>query len=401
MLEVSQAVQHVEAAAKLLPPTTVPLAESVGRILREVIVAERDQPPFDRVMMDGIAIRHSAHSRDVYRRTATVYAGDAPVANLVDADECIEVMTGAVLPAGADSVVPVEQLSADGDSISIDSAAKIAQGQYIHRRGSDHTLGTTLLKPGQLIGTAEVAVLASAGSASVAVTRELKLAVVATGDELVPPGEAIAAHQVRLSNGPALASAAAGIGGCHATLEHCPDARDTLRDKLSRLLADNDIVVLSGGVSRGKADYVPEILDELGVAKLFHRVAQRPGKPLWFGHTDSCAVFGLPGNPVSTLVTFHRYVVPYIDLSLGRAARPAYRAQLATATQRLSRLTRFAPVHVADNGGLRVATPLGINTSGDFTALAATAGFVEIAPGDGDLDAGLALPFFPWRRGSG
>ena len=393
MIEVARAVELVLAAAQRLAPETVPLQAANGRVLADAVTAERDQPPFDRVMMDGIAIRCDEELRQ-FRRTATLYAGEPPIA-LDGRDTCIEVMTGCVLPAGADTVVPVEQLDIEGETVRIDPSVAIERGQFIHRRGSDHPAGTELLAAGQRIGAPEMAVLASAGAERVAVVRAPSVTVVATGDELVAAGQPIAAHQIRLSNGPALLAAAANHGAGETELVHCPDSRERLKAVLAHALAARDVVVLSGGVSRGKADYVPEVLAELGVEQTFHRVAQRPGKPLWFGTTAGCAVFGLPGNPVSALVTFHRYVAPFLHALQGDRLR-ALSAVLTEPVARLARLTRFVPVRVGIVDARALATPLSINTSGDFAALAGTDGFVELAAGAEPVPAGAPVPLIPW-----
>lgn len=374
----------------------VELAAATGRILREEIRAERDQPPFDRVMMDGIAVRFAAGQR-AFRRRGTVFAGQADGGAIETTTDCLEVMTGCVLPSGADTVIPVEALTRDGENIELAADTDVTSGQFIHRQASDHRVGTPLMAPGTRLGTPDIAVLASAGAADVAVTRALRVAIVATGDELVAAGMPIAAHQIRLSNGPALVSAAAAIAGTQASMTHCPDARDTLAATLEKLLQDADAVVLSGGVSRGKADYVPDVLTELGVERRFHRVSQKPGKPLWFGRRGDCAVFGLPGNPVSTLVTFGRYVAPFLWRASALAKTPNAHATLAAEVRALASLTHFVPVTVSDQTGVCLASPVSINTSGDFTALAGTDGFVQIDASPTNAAAGSVVKFFPWQ----
>ncbi|MEM1264101.1 MAG: molybdopterin molybdotransferase MoeA [Pseudomonadota bacterium] len=397
MLRVADAVAAVAANARLLPTESVALDAANGRVLRETICAEREQPPFDRVMMDGIALNANATPQAALRCLGTVFAGDEPRLSLPDAASCLEVMTGAVLPAGADCVVPVEQLSRDGQMVTVAADAVVEAGRFVHAAGSDHAQGATLLEPGSRIGMTETAVIASAGYATFLASRLAKVTVIATGDELVPAGAAVDAHQIRLSNGPALVSAALSTGLATARHLHCPDSQDQLTAVLSESLAGDDIVILSGGVSRGKADYVPDVLANLGVEKVFHRVAQKPGKPLWFGRTATSTVFGLPGNPVSTLVTFQRYVAPFLAACAGLAPPPPPQVVVAEPVTRLAQLSRFVPVTLQNRDGTVLATPVAFNTSGDFAALARTAGIIEVAPGDDTMASGTPCAFFGWR----
>ena len=398
VISVAEAIRLVLDAAPRPEPQTVALDRAAGRILAETIVAERDQPPFDRVMMDGIAIRHGGGRERRFRIAGTVYAGEAPSLCIDDDTTCLEVMTGCVLPTGADTVIPVEQIRVEDTTALLSEDAQVSEGQFIHRRGSDHPAATQLLAPGQLIGAAELAVLATAGAAETAVTRALDVAVIATGDELVAPGQPIEAHQIRLSNGPALVAAAREHGAASATLVHCPDSQQQLREVLDEQLGKTDVVVLSGGVSKGKADYVPAVLAELGVAEIFHRVAQKPGKPLWFGRLDNKVVFGLPGNPVSALLTFHRYVAPFLARAHGVTLTRQPELVLAEPVDRLARLARFVPVRIDNVAGTLNARPVRFNTSGDFTALAGTNGFIEVAPGSAALERDMTAPYFSWQR---
>ncbi|MEM8983767.1 MAG: molybdopterin molybdotransferase MoeA [Pseudomonadota bacterium] len=397
MLNVTDALAAVLANVPPLASETVSLTDAHDRVLHETIRAEREQPPFDRVMMDGIALRSSVAPGATLRCLGTVFAGAEPHVTIADDVSCVEVMTGAVLPPGTDCVVPVEELSRDGTHVTLTAEAVLAPGKFVHATGSDHASGTTLLSPGGRIGMTEIAAIASAGYAEVATSRLAKVTVIATGDELVPAGSTIESYQIRLSNGPALVSAVHATGLAVATLIHCPDARDRLAAVLNDALSHSDVVILSGGVSRGKADYVPDVLSSLGVERVFHRVAQKPGKPLWFGRSDTATVFGLPGNPVSALVTYRRFVVPYLVASAGLAAEPQLTVATTAPVQRLARLTRFVPVQSTYRGGEQLATPLGFNTSGDYAALTETAGFIEVPPGGSPLEDGTLCAFFPWQ----
>ena len=280
MITSAEASAIIADTVASLTTETVPLAAATGRALATSVIAERDAPPFDRVMMDGAAIRWQADRRS-FPITRTQFAGE-PALTLSDPDSAIEIMTGAELPAGCDTVIPVERFSkTDGSPriLQLEDGYTPDQGQFIHRVASDHASGTVLLRPGARIGAAEIAVIASAGLTEIAVVAQPRVAIVATGDELVAPGAPVLAHQVRLSNGPALAAAVTLAGFPVVSWHHLRDDRAAMEHRVAELLGANDMLILSGGVSKGKADYVPEVLAALGVNQQFHRVAQKPGKP--------------------------------------------------------------------------------------------------------------------------
>jgi molybdopterin molybdotransferase len=377
----------------------VPIAEAAGAVLRETVHAERDQPPFDRVTMDGIAIAHAAWlaGRRTFRIQATQAAGQ-PAHTLASAEVCVEVMTGTALPDGADCIVPVEQIQAGDGVARIAGGAEPAPGQFIHGRGSDYRQGEALLAPGTRLRAPEMAVLASAGSATVRIARPPRIAVLAIGDELVDAGAPILPHQIRRSNDHALMAALRAHGCRNATSEHLPDDRGVLERRIGAQLAAADVLILSGGVSMGRYDYIPGVMRSLGVEVIFHKVAQRPGKPMWFGtHPHARVVFALPGNPVSTLVCFTRYVLPAFAHALGAPAAPAPRVALAETVHFAPPLAWFLPVLLAqDERGITWATPKPTNTSGDFAALAGTAGFVELPAGLQRFEQGYLAPLWRW-----
>jgi len=387
--------QHLQC----LPIESLPLAQAARAVLRENIYAERDQPPFDRVAMDGVALDSqtvSAGSR-AFRVQATQAAGDPPL-TLAGPEDCIEVMTGAVLPLGCNCVVPVEELELSRGQASLASGARAEPWQNVHRRGSDTRQGALLLSAGVRLRSPEVAIAASAGMARIRVSSQPMLAVISTGNELIEPGEPVLAHQVRRSNAYAIVSALREHGFDRVADDHIQDDRDELRERLRFHLETHDVLVLSGGVSMGRFDLVPAVLEELGVHAIFHKVAQRPGKPLWFGVGPSgTAVFGLPGNPVSTLVCLTRYVLPSLNASLGQQPLPPERVALAEAVTVNPPLTFFLPVRLEqDDWGRSWAMPAPTNGSGDFTALAGTAGFVELPPGPNTYPKGFVTRLYRW-----
>ncbi len=311
MLTTAAALDAILDAMPAFAPEQVGLDAAVGRVLRQTVVAERDQPPFDRVMMDGIAIAFAnfADGQRSFPIQATQAAGDARL--VLEGGKAIEIMTGASLPEGADSIVPVERITVEDGKATIETDYKATERQFIHAQGSDHTVGTDLLTPGKRISALDVAVIASCGLTQVDVSRLPDIRVISTGNELVPAGQPIEDHQVRLSNGPAVIALLEQNGYSGCIHDHLADDPELLEARIAEHLDASDVLVLSGGVSMGKADHIPDVLENLGVEVVFHKVSQRPGKPMWFGvSAQGKAVFALPGNPVSTLACCRQYVIP-------------------------------------------------------------------------------------------
>ena len=381
-----------------LPIESLPVGHCVGAVLRENVYAERDQPPFDRVAMDGIALAAAAAAggQRRFRVQATQAAGEPPL-SLASPDHCIEVMTGAVLPAGCDTVVPVERISVS-DGIAELQQGEPGAGRNVHRRGSDVRQGALLLSAGVSLRSPEVAIAAGAGMARLRVSGQPRVLVISTGNELVEPGEPIAAHQVRRSNVYGVVAALQHHGFTRVADEHLRDDVQEVRERLRVYLRTHDVLILSGGVSMGRFDLLPRVLPELGVECVLHGIAQRPGRPMWFGTSpEGCAVFALPGNPVSTLVCMSRYVVPALLAAMGAQAAPPERLALADAVNWEAKLTGFLPVRLSlDDWGRPWATPCTTNGSGDFAALAATDGFVELPPGPNAYSKGFVTRLYRW-----
>jgi molybdopterin molybdotransferase len=382
-----------------MPIESLPVGQCAGAVLRENIYAERDHPPFDRVAMDGIALASAAAAggRRRFKIQATQAAGE-PARVLQANENCIEVMTGAVLPGGCDTVIPVERLSNCDGYIQIEDGHSIVAWGNVHRRASDRTQGALLLSAGNLLHAPEIAVAASAGMARVRVSSQPAILVASTGNELVEPGDPIAPHQIRRSNAYAVAAALRQRGFQRVADDHLPDDESLLRTQLRLHLETHEVVVLSGGVSMGKFDLVPKALEEIGVRCVLHGIAQRPGRPMWFGTSgNGRAVFALPGNPVSTLVCLIRYVVPALYAAMGVPASYAQRIALATPIEWTPRMTGFFPVKVSyDDWARPWATPCPTNGSGDFAALAMTDGFVELPPGPADFAKGYVAKLYRW-----
>ena len=381
MLTTAEAREKILAAMPELAAEAVEVSAATGRILRQTVVAERDQPPFDRVMMDGIALAHAdlvAGTRSFPLQCAQM-AGEPAVK--LEPGKAIEIMTGASLPLGADCIVPVERIIVEGGVATLEDGYEAEQRQFIHPRASDHAEGSKLLTPGKCITPLDIAVISSAGLTELAVSRAPVIRIISTGDELVPAGESIKPHQIRMSNGPAMQAMLQQHGYADCDHDHLIDEREVLSEWIAVHLDAADVIILSGGVSMGKADYVPEVLADLGVEVIFHKISQRPGKPMWFGRgPDGQVVFALPGNPVSALICCRQYVIPALaKASLAAAKAPEF-ASLASDVTFNPDLTCFQPVRLISNAaGQVLAMPVKTNTSGDFTALSATDGYVELA----------------------
>ena len=374
------------------------ISEAHGRILRTDLRADRDLPPFDRVTMDGFAIRSAALANGISRFQvgATQAAGMRPFTLGAAEDSCIEVMTGAVLPEGADCVIPYEETSREGNWMTTD--AKAGPGSAVHRRGSDHRAREVIVRAGVRLSGREIAVAASCGHPALTVTHSPKIAVVATGDELVDVDGLVAPHQVRRSNDHALRAALIQAGYPHADRFHMRDVRHEIEHMLWHILAEYDIVLITGGVSKGKFDYLPSELGRQGVKKIFQGVAQRPGKPFWFGLSGRMTpVFALPGNPVSAYTCLHRYVLPALDHAGGLVPRPLLQVALAEPVVFKPALACLLPVRLSSGpGGVLLATPAAVNSSGDFAGLVGTDGFVELPAAQSEFPAGTVAPYRAW-----
>ena len=400
MLTVQAASKAIADSMADWEPASVILDEACGHILRQAVVAERDQPPFDRVTMDGIAIDHSGfiEGHRTFRIEDTQHAGD-PVTTLKSNAGCIEIMTGAVLPSGADCVIPVERITVKNGEAVLEAGYEPQQHQFIHPQGSDHEKGHEILRPGSRISPMDIAIIASCGLESVEVGRQPTIRVISTGNELVAPGEPIEDHQIRLSNGLALVAMLTAQGFDDTAHEHLVDDPGILEARLDQLLLDSDVLILSGGVSMGKADYVPDVLQSLGVEVIFHKISQRPGKPMWYGKgPGGQAVFALPGNPVSTLVCCRHYVLPALLAASGRPTASPDTARLTEDVTFKADLTCFMPVRLSSaEGGIVSATPVPTNTSGDFASLSGTDGYVELRKEDSEFPVGTVVPLHRWN----
>lgn len=376
---------------------SIPLEQSFSRVLAEDIIADRPQPPFNRVTMDGICIDYTAYAKGqrFFPIARLQAAGDVPLP-LTDPTQCIEIMTGAALPSGVSTVIRYEDLKAENNGFLLPDG--LTDNKNIHTVGSDLQLdGKAIIQKGNLIGAAEIGMLATFGYDFVEVRKKPTIAVISTGDELVEVAtKTPASHQIRRSNVHQLA-ALIRAKGIEVTTHHLPDERNAMTANIATSLVKKDILIFSGGVSKGKLDYLPEVLANLGVEKLFHGVAQRPGKPLWTGRTASTMVFGLPGNPVSSLACLLLYVGPFIRQSLGLPKREHSYYPLAIDHRFKPDLSLALTATLAqtDNNQEVTAHPVIGQGSGDATSLLRTDGFLLLPCGRELFSAGDRFPFLP------
>ncbi|MEX0331835.1 MAG: molybdopterin molybdotransferase MoeA [Puniceicoccaceae bacterium] len=394
LIPVSEALSRL---ATLVQPTGMeqcPLAEATGRRLSQPILSDRDLPPFDRVMMDGYAIRIAdLQAGSTFKIAGSAMAGEAQATLPDDPGHTMEVMTGCPMPMGADTVIPVEETATEDGMMRLADEAHPEQGQFIHRKGSDYPAGTELVTEGTTLRSVEVGIAASCGCKEIPVIRRPRIALFGTGDELVPVEVEPLDHQIRQSN---LHALKACLPGDLAEIREAGHLADTGADRARRLheaIAASDIVILSGAVSKGRLDWIPAALDSCG-KKVFHGVSQRPGKPMGVWQADSgCIVFALPGNPVSTLVCSHRYVLPFLRACHGLAPVEETVA-LAEPFDFDKPLNLFLPVKCVGPGKV---IPRPINNSGDYAGLAGSDGFVELQQGSNHWTAGTEVPLFEWK----
>jgi molybdopterin molybdotransferase len=391
MLSVAEADRLLAGLAFPGGTETVPLEEAVGRVMALPLTADRDGPPYDRVAMDGYAVSNADGVREWTVRGLQC-AGRPPL-DLTDRDTAVEVATGAILPRGCDAVIPYEHTVRNGNTVTLSPERPLPSAWgFVRRQGADYRQGEVLLAPGIRLRSPHLHSLASVGVDPVTVIRRPVWALAATGDELVEVRDEPQAWQIRRSNAAAIEGEARAWGLKPRTQAVLPDDRIRLVRGVERLLTGLDVLVLTGGVSAGVLDLVPGVLNELGVQTLFHKVAQRPGKPLWCGrlptgpHGPGTLVFGLPGNPVSSLFAFRRYVLPWL---LAAEGRPLSERRVTATGLPVPPpgTTVFLPW--SEESG-----PLDWKGSGDFLALAESSGFIEID------ETGLLEPrYHPWGGG--
>jgi molybdopterin molybdotransferase len=363
--------------------------------LAEDVSADRDLPPFHRAIRDGYALR----AADLAALPAVLRCvGEAPAGRSfegeVDSGQCVSIMTGAPLPVGADAVVMVEHTRSLGEDIEI--LRGVRRWENIVLQGSEAALGACVLPRGRRLQAAEIGLLATVGKATVGVYRQPRVAILPTGDEVVAVEQRPQWFQIRNSNAVSLGAQVIAAGGVPVPLGIAPDRKDVLRERVEQGLG-SDLLLLSGGMSIGKFDMVEEVLAELGAEFFFQAAAIRPGKPLAFGRVRDVFFFGLPGNPVSTFVTFELFVRPALGMLGGAGFEPPVflRARLAKPRRQNTGLTMFMPARVGLQNGEPVVELAGWQGSGDLVGIAAANCFLVIHPDQTELAAGDWVDIMP------
>ncbi len=376
----------------------IPMAQSIGRVLKEDLFADRDMPPYNRVTMDGIAIDYDTYAKGQrgYKIEAVAAAG-SPQISLIKPEKCIEVMTGAIMPSNADAIIRYEDVDIHDGQANI-LVESVKRHQNIHTKGEDRLKGSMVVAKNTIISPAEIGVAATVGKTHIDVAMLPKAVIISTGDELVRIDQKPLPHQIRKSNVHRL-QATLAHHQIQADAMHLNDDLELIKSALSNIIKLYDVLILSGGVSKGKFDFLPQALEAIGVKKLFHKIKQRPGKPFWFGKAnDGTIIFALPGNPVSSFLCTQRYFLPWLRASLGLPAPAQPMAKLVEHYLFKPDLTYFLQVKVSyDEKGRIWAHPLTGNGSGDLANLVDADAFLELPRGKNVFRKGGVYPLIFYR----
>jgi len=376
------AFERIQSVWKFHAVESIDSLHSANRILAEEIHADRDQPPFHRVMMDGYAFHTSqVVAGNPLEVRAVQGAGEAVIVT----EGVVEIMTGAALPAHCNAVMPYEKTSRSGNEVTFLSN-DIKPFMHVHAQGLDKKQGDILLRNNEVLSAADVATLVAVGKPTVAVFKRPRIALISTGNELVPVNEVPAANQIRSSNKEMLYALLAPYAS-EISLHHLPDDRQALNQFLQGVSQQYDVLCFSGGVSMGKYDYVASELENACVQTHFHGVQQRPGKPFFFGTRQQQLIYAFPGNPVSVLHCASRFLLPFLRTSF--ISEVKLNAPISNTTG----LFFYKPVQLKNDGSVEVIQQ---NGSGDFMGMHGATGFVELAP-NASYTAGERLPYFGFQ----
>ena len=376
----------------------IPLELCNKRVLTEDLIADRDFPPYNRVTMDGIAFNYSSYqnsNRDFV--IESVSAAGTPEPTLNNLSSCIEVMTGSMLPVNCDTVIRYEDLTISKNIANIKKTV-VNKGQNIHKKGSDINKKDIIVTSGCKISSAEINIAAAVGKKKIQVAKLPNVIVISTGDELVDIAEKPLPFQIRRSNVYGIQNSLEDWG-LKVDLGHLSDDKLIMQEKISSYLKYYDLLIFTGGVSKGKFDFLPDVLQELKVVKHFYKIQQRPGKPFWFGSSkDGSKIFALPGNPVSSFVCLNIYVKYWIDKSLGLSTKKI-KVELLDEIRFDPNLVYFpeAKLYFQPNGSIGAKAILG-NGSGDFVNLVNTDGFLILPQERKKFRKGEIYEFVPYRK---
>lgn len=369
MISFQEALDQVQANKIVLVKETIKTEDALNRILAEDIFADRDYPPFDRAAMDGFAVNtewYNALDRKTMPNQGVLFAGKE-YTKQVDKTRSLRIMTGAAVPEGLDAIIKVEDAQIDCDMVFLDGPSKMKSGLNIAQKGEDLKQGNLVLKKGTVLSPQNLQALATIGKVKVIVETKPKIALITTGDEVVDLGLIPNDFQIRNSNLWSIRATLENLGFSLTFQKHVEDDSDKIKTTINEALQSSDILILTGGVSMGEADFVPRCLEENGVSKVFHKVAIKPGKPIWFGKSENKVVFGLPGNPLSAFLDLHLFVLTFFN------AKPIKLIKSILVTeQKESPIDRWIPFYMEDG----LVKTKNFNGSGDVTALINSDGFV-------------------------
>ncbi len=400
MISIDEALKMILENTSVLEAETVSVHKALGRTLAQNVEADRPLPPYDRVAMDGYAVKSS----DFTSNTAKLkHAGDIAAGSdfnqELQSGEAFKIMTGAPCPTGADAVVMIEHCQKDGDWVTMHEEL-MAPGLNIAPRGEDAPRGKLLIPEGTILNTAGIAICASVGLTNILVYRKPKISVMSTGTEIIPADQTPLPHQIRDCNSFSSRSLSKVLG-IEAKFLGIGEDDKTVQSSMIKEGLQDDILILSGGVSMGDYDYIPGLLAACGVKKIFHSIKMKPGKPVWFGKSDNGTyVFGLPGNPVSVQVSFKLLVETLIQkLSGNKSPEPEFLAlELASPIKIRTPRENFVPGRFEFKSGKTVLTQVQLQGSGDFSNLVTSHGLIRCPIGVGEVEKGTLVRFIPWNR---
>lgn len=392
LIGVAEARQRVLELTKPLAAERLAVLDSLGRVLAEPVLAATDMPPFAASAMDGYAVQAGPSGRQL--EVVGESRAGAPSERPLGEGEAIRISTGAAIPAGATAVIPQEEVEVRDGAVVL--GAEVLSGAHIRAAGEVMRAGTEVLAAGTTINSAELAAAIAAGAGELVAAGRPRIRVLSTGDELREPGASLGPGEIHNSNGPMLVAMAARCGGRADPPATLPDDRAATEQGLEQALADANVVIISGGVSVGPHDHVKPALAKLGVTEQWWGVALQPGKPTWFGVLGDRLVFGLPGNPVSTAVTFSLFVAPALAALQGATAPATMgEAALGVEVRRSARREQALRVRLEQRRGATVAVPNGPQGSHVVSSLVGADALALIAPGEGSLEAGAIVPLAP------
>lgn len=392
LISATKAFQLIQNEMTLSQIEELPLELTLGCFLREEIKAERDAPPFHRAMMDGIALNASdlIRGQKIFPITGIARAGH-PSLTLAP-QKAVEVCTGAIVPQGADKIIPYENLHIKNDQAHV---IDFDTETFIHRHGSDFKKNDILLHEGQKLNAPLIGLCAGQGRAKLKVSKLPTIAIISTGDELVDLTSPLEIHQIRRSNPYALAGELHSWGFKKTKTFHLPDDKEAVEAQVKKLLHEYQFLIFSGAVSAGAFDFLPLAFEQNNISKIFHKVAQKPGKPLFFGKgPQDQIIFALPGNPISALINLRRYVIPALLKHMGCTQRDHLFVSSETPLKIKKGICSFIPARILEIKGRLLATALPSNNSGDYHSLTPSHGFLLVDESTNQEN----IPFYPWGQ---